>query len=129
MSDTPRVDKLTYIGSYGHLKMIDADFARELERENAGLREEIESFKSGAQLNGNEHVYTFGGESWIDDIEFAEYGIDFGDCAIHGMLPAQAILLATTLVDHLMLNGHRFEIVKTGEQDQRERLVCVDKRD
>jgi hypothetical protein len=78
------------------------------------------------QLRGDEHITTFGGEAWVGDIEFAEYGISFGDHSVHGLTPKQAIALARVLLDHLMLCGHDFEIVKTGEQDQRERLMCLD---
>lgn len=101
----------------------------DLRKQLAESLDRLESQDDALKLNGSESIYTFGGESWIDDFEFAEYGISFGDCSIHGLTPAQAISLATTLLDHLMLNGHKFEIVKTGEQDQRERLVCVDKRE
>lgn len=79
------------------------------------------------QLNGTERIATFGGEAWVDDFRFAEYGIDFGGHHVGGFTPKQAIALATTLVDHLILCGHKFEVQKTGEQDQRERLVCLDK--
>jgi len=78
------------------------------------------------KLKGTESIYTFGGESYIDDFEFAEYGIDFGEVSVHGITPQQAISLARILVDHLLINGHRFEVQKTGEQDQRERLVVVE---
>ncbi len=80
---------------------------------------------TSVKLTGNETIYTFGGESYIDDFEFAEYGIDFEEVSIHGITPQQAISLACILVDHLLINGHRFEVQKTGEQDQRERLIVV----
>ncbi len=82
--------------------------------------------KDYIDLDGTESLYTFGGESYIDDFEFAEYGIDFGGkVAVGKISPKQMIALAQIMVDHLILNGHRFEIQKTHEQDQRERLVYI----
>ncbi len=81
--------------------------------------------KDHIDLDGTESLYTFGGESYIDDFEFAEYGIDFGNVAISKISPKQMIALASIMVDHLILNGHRFEIQKTHEQDQTERLVYI----
>jgi hypothetical protein len=68
---------------------------------------------------------TFGGESFIDGWEFAEYGIDFGEVSVYNISPVQMVDLALKMVDHLILNGHRFEIQKTGEQDQCTRLVYL----
>ncbi len=42
MSDTPRTDAAEYDMYYGHY-VVDADFARELERENNRLRKALES--------------------------------------------------------------------------------------
>jgi hypothetical protein len=77
------------------------------------------------RLDGSERIHTFGGEAWVDKYQYAEYGIDFEKGVVLGIKPAQAIVLAQRLLDHLMLCGHRFEIVKTGEQDQRERLIAL----
>lgn len=78
------------------------------------------------KLDGTERPYTFGGEAWIDDgLHFAEYGIDFEKVAISGITPDQMAQLACVMVDHLILCGHRFEIQKTREQDQTERLVKI----
>lgn len=78
------------------------------------------------QMNGTERIYTFGGEYADSNSSYAEYGIDFDNgVAVHGLTPAQAIQLAQTLTDHLILNGHSFEIRCTGEQDQHTRLVLT----
>jgi hypothetical protein len=76
-------------------------------------------------LNEKSVIQTFGGEAFIDNWEFAEYGIDFGEVAIHNVSPTQMVGLACTMVDHLLLNGHRFEIQRTYEQDQHTRLVYL----
>ena len=81
------------------------------------------------KLDGTEHIQTFGGESWIDDWRFADYGISFEKCAVTNLTPEQMIGLACIMVDHLLINGHRFEIRKTYEQDQTERLVCLDAKE
>lgn len=73
-----------------------------------------------------DHVATFGGESYIDGIVFDDYGIQIGSISIHNVKPHQMIGLACAMVDHLLLNGHRFELRPTHEQDQRTRLVCTD---
>ncbi len=92
------------------------------------LLDEIESLRREADstqivLNGTESVLTFGGESYIDGLDFAEYGISMDDYRVHNLTPDQAVTLACALVNHLIRNGHRFEIQDTGEQDQRQRLV------
>ena len=80
---------------------------------------------TSAELKGDEAVSTFGGEyCHLDGSEFADYGISFGEHTVHGLTPTQAVALACILVDHLIINGHRFEIQDTGEQDQRRRLVA-----
>jgi hypothetical protein len=75
-------------------------------------------------LDGNEVLSTYGGEAWLDhDYRFAEYGLDLGKVSVGGLTPDQMASLACIMVDHLLLNGHRFEIRKTHEQDQHTRLV------
>lgn len=68
-------------------------------------------------------VNSFGGESYIDDFEWSEYGIQIGDISIGGLTPETTKRLAMILIDHLILNGHRFDIIKTGEQDQVEKII------
>jgi penicillin-binding protein-related factor A (putative recombinase) len=65
-----------------------------------------------------EDISTYGGEYQGDDFELSEYGIQFGDFSVNEITPEQMIHLAKTIVDHLILNGHRFEIAKTEWQDQ-----------
>lgn len=68
-------------------------------------------------------VSSFGGESYIDDFEWSEYGIQIGDLSVGGLTPETTKRLAMTLTNHLILNGHRFDIVRTGEQDQVEEII------
>lgn len=78
------------------------------------------------RLDGTERLRTSGGEAWMDDdLFYAEYGIDFEKIKISGLTPDQMVQLACVMVNHLILCGHRFEIRKTGEQDQRERLAKI----
>jgi hypothetical protein len=74
-------------------------------------------------LNGDEAIYTHGGESWIDDYYHADYGITIGDATIHGLKPAQMVELAKAVVNHLMICGHRFEIRPTKEHGHAPTLV------
>lgn len=78
------------------------------------------------ELKPDDPIYTHGGEAWVDDLKFDDYGICIGDVSIYNIKPNQMIHLAQVIVDHLLINRHRFEIQKTGEQDQMERLVCLD---
>lgn len=82
-----------------------------------------EEIRPDIRLEGNELIYTFGGEAWIDDDKFQEYGINFDKIFIHGIKPSQMVQLALVVVDHLLLCGHKFRIVETGEQDQRQKLL------
>lgn len=75
------------------------------------------------RLDGTENITTFGGEAWIDDDKYAEYGINFDKISIHRITPSQMVNLACVIVDHLLLCGHKFKIIKTNEQDQTERLI------
>lgn len=73
-------------------------------------------------LNGDEKITTFGGEDGV----FLEYGISFdGEVSVGNLSPIQAVQLVCELVDHLILNGHEFKIIKTEEQDQKQRLIHV----
>jgi len=68
-------------------------------------------------------VSSFGGESWDGDFEWSEYGIQIADLSVSGLTPETTKRLAMTLTNHLILNGHRFDIVRTGEQDQVEEII------
>ncbi len=91
--------------------------------------DELNNEDVNVRMNGTERIYTFGGESWIDDFRHADYGIDFEKISIYNLSPKQMIALACIMVDHLLLNGHSFEVQRTHEQDQTERLVCLDTPD
>lgn len=78
---------------------------------------------SESDQNNNFFVHTFGGESYIDDIEWSEYGIQLGDLSISGLTPETTKKLAIILINHLILNGHNFDIIRTGEQDQVEEII------
>lgn len=67
----------------------------------------------------NAIIQTSGGElsGTLDD-----YGIGIGDFCFYGLTGKQMEQLCCLIHDHLYLNGHRFEIIETGEQDQKQRL-------
>jgi hypothetical protein len=122
-------DDLTVEQWVVHAKEEALDFAiyleklkRELEARQGRQREDAESVK----LDGTEELGTFGGESRDADFEFANYGLDLGKVSVYGLTPSQAIQLACTLVDHLVRNGHDFELRKGTHQDQYKALVCID---
>jgi len=64
------------------------------------------------------YISTYGGEYTDRDIEWDEYGIQIGDLSISD-IPASAMkILAITMVNHLMLNGHDFEFASQHDQDR-----------
>lgn len=77
---------------------------------------------SESDQNNNFFVHTFGGESYIDDIEWSEYGIQLGDLSISGLTPETIKRLGIIIINHLILNGHRFEIVEAGPHEQAEKI-------
>jgi len=97
-------------------------------RVSGAIVESLKEIEDGYfELEEDSEIGTDGGEGWLDhDYHFAEYGIRLGEVHIGNISPLQMIYLAQVMVDHLLINGHKFEIQKTGEQDQRERLVCLD---
>jgi hypothetical protein len=55
VSDTPRTDERTYPADcLGKTLVVNADWARELERENAGLREKVDDWEN-AVLHALDH--------------------------------------------------------------------------
>lgn len=71
------------------------------------------------------HVETSGGEQWVDDTKIDSYCITINDASIDD-LPAEVLKeLIIKAANHLIVNGHRFKIVKGSEQDQPYELVDV----
>jgi hypothetical protein len=60
----------------------------------------------------NPPINTYGGEAWIDDFHLDEYSIQIGNLTIADIPSKELIKLATTMVNHLIVNGHRFEFVE-----------------
>lgn len=54
---------------------------------------------------------TYGG---VDD-----YGIQIGDLSISGIPSKLMVRLACEMVNHLIINGHQFELKEINEQDQK----------
>jgi len=79
--------------------------------------------KTRFNYDKNNFINIFGGESWIDDIYFDDYGIQIGDLSISDLSSEAMKELAQQIVNHLLLNGHKAEIRETGEQDQKEELI------
>ena len=60
---------------------------------------------------------TFGGESWIDDWKTDDYGFQLGDLTVHNLTGIELAKFVCTATNHLMLNGHRFDFIKTEDID------------
>lgn len=69
-------------------------------------------------------IGTCGGEMG-GTFAFDDYGIQIGELFISGLESKDMKTLAIAVVNHLYLNGHRFEFRKTGESDLREELVST----
>jgi hypothetical protein len=80
----------------------------------------IESNDIYIGLDGDETFNTFGGESSDPDMGgFNYYGIQsFGkdeEFSIGNITPTQMINLGCSIISHLMINGHSFEIKNDGD--------------
>lgn len=62
-----------------------------------------------------DHLQTFGGEFWDDDFHFQDYGIALGDLTITSLSPETMKKLGVEIINHLIINGHRFEIRNSTE--------------
>ena len=58
----------------------------------------------------DEYIQTFGGESYIDEFEFKDYGIQMGAVTVTGLTPEHYMELGLSIINHLMANGHDFKI-------------------
>lgn len=65
------------------------------------------------------NISTYGGESWIDDFELKEYGIQIGDLTIAEITPEQMKMLGVAIINHLMSNGHQFEFYNDNQGNGR----------
>ncbi len=65
------------------------------------------------------NISTYGGESWIDEYEFKEYGIQIGDLTIHEITPEDMKKLGVCIINHLMANGHEFEFYNDNQGNGR----------
>lgn len=63
------------------------------------------------KVENNDEFSTFGGEYWIEDDHFEDYGLDCGDVAFFGLSAGQYKSLGLEIINHLLINGHSFEIV------------------
>lgn len=64
-------------------------------------------------------INTFGGEDWVDDYEFREYGIQIGELTISEISPEEMKKLGVAIIDHLMANGHEFEFYNDNQGNGR----------
>jgi len=55
-------------------------------------------------------INTFGGEYWDDDYQFSDYGVQLGNLSISKLTPEEFKDLGIKIINHLMSNGHGFEI-------------------
>jgi hypothetical protein len=50
-------------------------------------------------------------------LRFDDYGFQIGESFVTGLTGEEFARFVVASANHLMLNGHRFELVKTGEID------------
>ena len=63
---------------------------------------------------------TYGGQEWLEsDYEVDDYGIQIGDLSISGIPSKLMVRLACEMVNHLIINGHKFELKEINEQDRK----------
>jgi hypothetical protein len=71
---------------------------------------EIQDGEISAYAESSDSFSSFGGEYWDDDYKFADYGLDLGDISISNISPEQYKGLALEMINHLLINGYRFEL-------------------
>jgi hypothetical protein len=69
-----------------------------------------ENGEISCQVEESDSFLTFGGEYWDGDLHFQEYGLDCGDVSFYGLSPSQYKSLGMQIINHLLINGHSFEI-------------------
>ena len=68
------------------------------------------------------YVGTFGGEYQDEENLFSQYGIQIDDLAVNGLDPDEFKKLAILMINHLIVNGHSFELVQRPNQDMSQEL-------
>lgn len=62
--------------------------------------------------DGEPLTQTHGGEHEDDSIKIAEYGFSIGGLSIYDIPPETFKGLAVEMINHLIVNGHQFELNK-----------------
>lgn len=62
------------------------------------------------RADSSDDFSTFGGEYWIDDDHYCDYGLDCNDVVFYGLNARQYKNLGLAIINHLMVNGYDFEI-------------------
>ena len=65
------------------------------------------------------NISTYGGETWLDDYEIREYGIQIGDLTIAEINPEEMKKLGIVIINHLISNGHEFEFYNDNQGNGR----------
>ena len=71
------------------------------------------------------YVGTFGGEYQDEGNLYSQYGIQIDDLSVDGLDPDEFKKLAVLMVNHLILNGHSFELVPKPCQDMYQELRAI----
>ena len=75
------------------------------------------------QEEPNFAVQISGGEYWDGDFEIDDYQLSINDLRINN-IPAKFLKeIVLEAANHLIVNGHDFQIVKDDHQDQRYKLI------
>lgn len=74
------------------------------------MKIEIQDGEIFASAELSDSFSSFGGEFWDGYYEFTDYGLDFGGISIFNISPEQYKGLALEMINHLLINGYRFEL-------------------
>ena len=70
------------------------------------------------------YVGTYGGEYDDNYGSYARYALQIDDLSIHGFSPEEFKKLAILMINHLIANGHSFELIPNPNQDIHQELLA-----
>ncbi len=79
------------------------------------------------KLDSSQQLYvgTFGGEYRDEWGTYSEYGIQIDNVAVDGLNPDEFKKLAVLMINHLIVNGHSFELIANPNQDMSQELRSI----
>lgn len=73
--------------------------------------------------NENPRIDSYGGESYVDGLEFDDYSLQVGDLTLSDIDSVTYKEMARLMVNHLIMNGHTCLIVPDPHQDIPARFI------